>query len=250
MPLKCVMTCSQRLRTFEELVSHHQHHAIARDLKDLMSMSSDFESETLPTDSSALSVDSSFVCQVQFKHVFRNYKVPEVLTNVSVGEFVIVQSFIDKSQEDLGVVTCVYSSEEFTQLMELNGPFEDADENKVGSLLRRASLHERQLLPLKSQQELPLLRLCQSFIDRILLPMTVYGVEYQFDGNLLYVYYVSRDRVDFRPLVRFLSKQYCKGIRIQMKKTNQCREFVPFAFAAEALSSGQYQLSTFSGSSF
>lgn len=269
------MTCIQRLSAYDTLVSRHLHDAIVRDLSDLLSEPSVSAHSpiSLPSAHSSVSFsrgDGSFdpiniegteassvsliaqlpkskpempihlrkICQVQFKHAYRNYRLPEALSNIGIGEFVIVQSFVDKSQEDLGIVVAVHSPEEFERLMKAEGPFLDADENKVGKVLRVALPEERSFLPVKAQRESPLLRICQTFIDRILLPMTVYGVEYQFDGNLLYVYYVSQDRVDFRPLVTFLSRKYCRGTRIQMKKTNHCREFMPLSFAAEALASG------------
>ena len=156
-----------------------------------------------------------------------------------MGEFVIVRSLVDKSQEDLGVVTQIYTSSEFDALIARLGPSEDADENKIGRVLRVALPEERQLLPVKFEREAPLVRVCQAFVQRNHIAMTVYGVEFQFDGQILYVYYVSKDRVDFRPLVKFLIKTYCKGIRVQMRKTTQRRHFTPCQFATEALITGK-----------
>lgn len=159
---------------------------------------------------------------------------------MKLGEFVIVQSFIDKSQDDLGVVVQIYTPEEFVALKEFEGPSADSDENMIGRVLRLALPDELKFLPVKFQREHPLLRICQNFVERTAMLMTVYGVEYQFDGNVVCVYYVSKDRVDFRPLVKYLIQKHCKGLRIQMKKTNQCREFVPVSWASEALITGKH----------
>ena len=252
------LNCANKLKVFDDAVARHQHSAIARDLEELLSDSPSVSRSDSPfspissvsemsRDSGVTSFESQFlvkqddrfVCQVQFRHVFRHCRLPVAL-NVRVGEFVIIKSFLDESHEDLGVVTAVYSPAAFKSYCQRVGPSEDADENTVGEILRLALPEERKLLPVKFQREHPLLRICQAFVDKILLPMTVYGVDFQFDGNVLFVYYVSKDRVDFRPLVRFLARKYCRGVRIQMKKTNQCREFIPFRFASESLISGKY----------
>lgn len=253
---KSLLSCSNKLRAFDESIAFHQHNAIVNDLSELFRDSSGSSAPSsisrLTSASSNSSLSSAVfpsinlpigerkVVEVQFRYVFRHYRLPVLLSDIQPGEFVLVQSFVDKSQEDLGVVTRIYTPEEFDALKEYEGPSEDADENKVGRVLRLALPEELKYLPMKFQREHPLLRICQTFVERNMLPMTVYGVEYQYDGNVLYVYYVSKDRVDFRPLVKFLIKMYCKGTRIQMKKTNQCRDFVPVAWASEALITGKH----------
>ena len=233
---------------FKEAVQRHMREAVKRDIDELLnedqlrSDSAESHSEDLaePSVKSSEVAENRRYCQVQFKHVFRNFKLPNWMTNVNIGEFVIVQSFVDKSHEDLGVITQIYSEAEFNALKESLGPGEDADENKVGRVYRLAMEEEIHFLPLKHQRETPLLRICQAYVIRTQMPMTIYGVEYQFDGKVLHVYYVSKDRVDFRPLVKFLTKKHCQGSRVQMKKTTQCRKFVPFKFAAQALATGKH----------
>lgn len=152
----------------------------------------------------------------------------------------MVQSFVDKSHEDMGVVTDIMTENQYHERCQLWGPTEDPEESKLGKLLRVASPEERKYLPQKFQREHPLLRICQTYTVRHSLPMIIHGVEYQFDGNVLFVYYTSRERVDFRPLVKFLIKMYCKGSRIQMKKTDTSRDFNPCPFASEALITGKH----------
>lgn len=151
-----------------------------------------------------------------------------------------MQSFVDKSHEDLGVVTKIYEPEEFAEMRSREESYEDADENKVGRVLRVASPEERKFLPMKYQREHPLFRICQNYVIRHLIPITVHGAEYQYDGQVLFVYYESKERVDYRPLVKFLIKMYCQGTRVQMKNVLHCREFKPLAFAAEALITGKH----------
>lgn len=151
-----------------------------------------------------------------------------------------MQSLTEQHHEDLGVVTALYTYEDFVKMSSTLSPSDDADENRVGRVLRVATDEEKKLLPMKSEREGPLLKACQTFVDRFCLDMAVHGVEYQFDGNVLFVYYAARGRVDFRSLVQHIVRIYCRKTRIQMKKTSQCRDFIPERFAAEALATGQY----------
>ncbi len=67
-------------------------------------------------------------------------------------------------------------------------------------------------------------------------PMTVCGVEYQFDRMKLTVYYTSDVRIDFREMVKALFAVL--KTRVWMKKTNQSRPFVPRRFATMQLATG------------
>ena len=235
------------MKNYDQTVAFHMRKAVRNDLLELFSESeassptSRTQNDSICSELSVSSPREENVCQVQFKHGFCHYTLPmQFLEVVSIGEFVIVQSFMEKSQVDLGVVTRIYNPDQYRALKFVEGPFKDEEENKVGIILRVASLLERSVLPIKYQREKPLLTACQGFVRHFFIPMTVYGLEFQFDGNVLFVYYVSEYRVDFRPLIKFLIRNYCNGIRIQMKKTNLCREFQPLRFATEGLMSGKY----------
>ena len=178
--------------------------------------------------------------QVQFKHVSRYYRLPAQLKDITIGEFVVVQSFVDKSQEDLGIITLMYGLEDFEMHRATEMQYEDPDEYKVGRVLRTASPDELKFLPMKFQREYPLFRICQTFAMRHSMPIVVKGAEYQFDGNVLFIYYESTERVDYRSLMKFLVKMYCPGSRVQMKNAFHCREFKPLEWAKEALISGKH----------
>ena len=157
-----------------------------------------------------------------------------------MGEFVIVQSFVDKSHEDLGVVVQIMTTDEFESSRPACDRSEDPDETKVGRVLRIPLKEELKFLPMKFQREYPLLRICQTFVMRHNMPIKICGVAYQFDGNVLFVYYEATERVDYRALVKFLIKMYCSGSRIHMKNIALCEsKFVPLPFASEALVSGK-----------
>ncbi len=82
-----------------------------------------------------------------------------------------------------------------------------------------------------------LLKACLHLVTNVYrLKMKVTGVDYQFDGTKLTLYYTSDVRVDYRELVRDLFAKF--HTRIWMKKTNQCKTFVPHQFATQALTTG------------
>ena len=140
---------------------------------------------------------------------------------------------MDKHSEDLGVITDIYTFEQYDEMTKVLGPSEDTDENKVGKIIRMGTIEEREFLPQKQQRENFLMNVCKQYVENRGLLMTIHGVEYQFDGNVLFIYYMSRDRVDFRPLVKFLLKLYCKATRIQLKRIDQCRDFIPLPYASQ-----------------
>jgi len=176
---------------------------------------------------------------VQFKHTRRNYMLPDSLLHVGLGEFVVVQSFVDKSLEDLGVITALYTSEHFSKVRAMKGLSEDLEENKVGKVIRVATYEEKQMLPLKCEKEQPLLNACQYFAAQMKLDLSIYDVEYQFDGRVIYIYYTSQDRVDYREFARHITRLCAQKTRIQMKKiTEQMTSFVPKAYGGNTSITG------------
>lgn len=172
--------------------------------------------------------------------MYRDYVVSASLLsrhNITIGEFLIVKSHINPILQDLGVVTCMYTVEEFMNLKQFLGRSQDAEENFVGTVLRVATMDERAMLPYKHSREPPTLAIAKKIVKKYSLSMHVYGVEYQFDGKILYVYYTADNRVDYRGFVFDMVRE-CNNTRVKMKKTNQCRKFVPQPKAALALATG------------
>jgi len=137
----------------------------------------------------------------------------------------------------MGVVTALYSVEEFLEFKKMMGRSQDAEENFLGMVIRVASMEERMYLPAKFDREMPTLEVAKQVVNDLGLMMEVYIAEYQFDGKVLYLYYTADSRVDYRALVHEVSRA-CSGVRVKMKKTNQCRKFIPHEFASIGLSTG------------
>lgn len=172
--------------------------------------------------------------QVQFKYNFR-YCTNASGQSLTTGDFVILDCTHD--QEDLGVVSNHYSLQQFEANRAKFGKSADDEENKISEIVRIASDVERQHLPVKHEQEQRLLKICQHLATNVFrLPMNIYGVEFQFDGKKVNVFYTSDTRVDYKALVKEIYV-YCK-IHIWMRKTNRCVKFSPKEFAATALITG------------
>jgi len=147
----------------------------------------------------------------------------------------------EKNQEDLGVITNAYSLEDFHLMRSYVGLSQDAEENVVGNILRLATMADRIKLPKKLVREEHILQLCRELArEKYFLSMNIYGVEYQFDGLKLNVYYTSDARVDYREFAQDLFARF--RTKIWMRKTNQCTVFIPKPFATRALQTGNNAL--------
>ena len=178
--------------------------------------------------------------QLQFKHVFRDYVIPHSVQRcgvIKIGSFLITDSHLKPKTIDMGVVTALHSVEEFIELKKHLGRSQDEEENFLGTVIRVASMKERMRLPVKWKREGPTLVAAQWIASKLNLVMDLYEAEYQFDGKVLYLYYRAENRVDYRELVHEVS-QACGGVRVKMKKTDQCRKFIPHGFAKVSLATG------------
>jgi len=156
----------------------------------------------------------------------------------NTGEFLIVQSHYHPTQIDLGVLVLMYTVDEYMNLKQFLGTSQDSDENLIGQVLRIATSEEKLYLPLKHERELITLAIAKKIVKKYNLKMNVYGAEYQFDSQLLFIYYTAESRIDYRGFVRDMTRE-CNNITVKMKKTNQCRKFIPNNKAAQALNTGE-----------
>lgn len=178
---------------------------------------------------------------MQFKQIFRDYvlSAQQLATHrYSMGDFLLVSSHVESDQMDLGILIRMFTHVEYIRYKETLGRSQDREENFVGVVLRIANRNERRILPSKFAKEAELLRFAQQRVKESgNMPMNVHAVEFQYDGKILFVYYTSEGRVDYRTFVYDLMKE-CNNTRVKMKKTNHCRPFVPNAFAQIALCTG------------
>ncbi len=148
---------------------------------------------------------------------------------VQVGDIVIFSCSSEeaKSNYDIGVVTQMYSREQYEEQQHhrlRSGVSNSADkeESELRQVLRLATSEECERLPSKHVEEEKMLASCKRYAESVFrLPMDVYGCEFQFDGGVVTLYYSSEERMcDYRELVRTMSK-VSKIKKIRMRKMSQ-----------------------------
>ncbi|HWN71087.1 MAG TPA: regulatory iron-sulfur-containing complex subunit RicT, partial [Haliangium sp.] len=84
-------------------------------------------------------------------------------------------------------------------------------------VLRRPSTHDRRNAEKNEQRCQEALKIVRDIVRDLALPMKVFRTEYGQSGKKATIYFTSEDRVDFRDLVRDLSKHlHC---RVEMRQT-------------------------------
>lgn len=164
---------------------------------------------------------------MQFKFQCRFCANASDIRRLLIGDFVIIDC--GNGQLDLGVVKKVFTPEQFVMC-------EQNDKQVVsnGSIVRTATEEERTYLPIKHTQEIKLFQYCKHLVESMQLNIRVYGVDFQFDGNLLTVYYTCQSPVNLEPFVEAIYKScrtpvtlYWTARRIRYSaKSLACRSLV------------------------
>jgi len=126
---------------------------------------------------------------------------PGQLIDLEKGDFVIVET---SRGQAMGRVVCQ--------------PHEMSCENMRGELkavLRRATSWDAVQQDLHNNQKPEVVHKAREAVAAHGLPMKVVDVEYNFDGTHLTVYFAAESRVDFRKLVRELSKTFMTSVEMR-----------------------------------
>jgi len=92
---------------------------------------------------------------------------------------------------------------------------EDTGQNlATAKYIRKANLVDLKNIRGHQKKEQEALRLCQSEVKRSGLPMKIVGAKYSFEGGGITFAFTSDGRVDFRDLVKNLSKKLQRSIRL------------------------------------
>ena len=85
-----------------------------------------------------------------------------------------------------------------------------------GQILRTMTVEDEHELLRIAEQARRELDICQKYVDRLGLEMTLVELERVFGGERVVVYYLAENRVDFRELVRLLAAEF--QTRIEMRQ--------------------------------
>ncbi len=144
------------------------------------------------------------LAQVQFAPWDKKYNFDAGEIEVKVGDQVIVKT-------ELGVELGRVAG--FTEVLET--PAKDGtDAVEVKKILRKATAADFEKLP-DGKKKKKDVTYCRKLIEKLELPMKLVDVHYSFDGSRITFPFIADSRVDFRELVKDLTKHFNANIRLQ-----------------------------------
>lgn len=118
--------------------------------------------------------------------------------DLSVGDTVIVN--FDSTMED-AVVSKINVP-----------PVPDVDTPKI---IRKANASDMEVLQKNHEKEVEAVNFCRRMVKKRGLSMKIVDARFSFDGGKITFSFIAEKRVDFRDLVRDLSKEFQRSIRLQ-----------------------------------
>lgn len=143
------------------------------------------------------------VVEVQFTPWGRIYDFDAGELSFLVGDFVVVKT-------DLGVEMGKVVGTKELGVKEL-----EAAKLEIKPIFRKANTADTIKFKEKEIQKKEALSVCKQLIKKYNLPIKLIDAHFSFDGGRLTFAFVSDGRVDFRELVKDLTKTFQKSIRLQ-----------------------------------
>lgn len=81
-------------------------------------------------------------------------------------------------------------------------------------IVRKASLRDANMIQDYRKKEAEALRICREETKKREMPMKIIGASYAFDGGSITFAFIADGRIDFRELVKSLSKNFQRSIRL------------------------------------
>ena len=91
---------------------------------------------------------------------------------------------------------------------------ENLEESTGIKIVRKANLRDLNIIKEHRQKEAEALKICHDEVKKSDLPMKVIGASYSFDGGIVSFAFIADGRVDFRELVKTLSKHFQRSVRL------------------------------------
>jgi len=141
------------------------------------------------------------VIEVRFTPWGKIYYFDSTTSDFKVGDYVIVKTEVGT---ELGQIVGLKNikEEELTELGELK------------KVLRKANAADLNKFKSDQEQSKEALDYCQQMLDKYNLPMKLVDVHFSFDGGRITFAFTSESRVDFRNLVKDLTRHFQKSIRL------------------------------------
>ncbi len=148
--------------------------------------------------------------QVQFASWDKKYNFDAGEIDIKLGDQVIVKT-------ELGVeLGKVVSFENLPEIKtEVKDKVEgDESEMEIKKIVRKATAVDLKKLPDEKQKKKDFI-FCKKLIDKYQLPMKLVDVHYSFDDTRITFPFIADSRIDFRELVKDLTKHFNRSIRLQ-----------------------------------
>ncbi len=119
--------------------------------------------------------------------------------DVNVGDMIIVN--FDSGTENAIVV-------------KLNTEPKEKDK-EIPKLIRRCNASDLEICERNREKEIEAVKMCREMVKKRNLSMKIVDAHFSFDGGKVTFSFIAEKRVDFRELVKDLSKQFQRSIRLQ-----------------------------------
>lgn len=149
------------------------------------------------------------VAQVQFASWDKKYNFDPADLVLEVGDQVIVKTELGM---ELGKVASFVDLPDFEIKAEEGGSSEGRPEIK--KIIRIAVAEDLEKTP-DARQLKEDFNYCKNLIEKYQLPMKLVGVHYSFDDTKITFPFIADSRIDFRELVKDLTKHFGRSIRLQ-----------------------------------
>lgn len=93
-------------------------------------------------------------------------------------------------------------------------PAEIQNEQTGVKFVRKANLRDLNIIKEHRKKEAEALKICREEVKKSDLPMKIVGASYSFDGGIISFAFIADGRVDFRELVKTLSKNFQRSIHL------------------------------------
>lgn len=144
----------------------------------------------------------SYLAKVQFApwDKLYNFDVTEFAESLKKGDYVIVTTKLGKDIGTIKEISRVPSGEIKEEIVSIDRIADDSDVKFINDLEKGKD---------------DIFTFCKEQINELNLDMKLIDVHFSFDGSRLTFAFIANGRVDFRELVRTLTRHYQKSIRLQ-----------------------------------
>lgn len=89
------------------------------------------------------------------------------------------------------------------------------EDKEVTRIIRKANTSDLEICERNREKEAEAVKLCRDMVKKRNLSMKIVDAHFSFDGGKVTFSFIAEKRVDFRELVKDLSKQFQRSIRLQ-----------------------------------